>query len=121
MNGVHDMGGMHGFGPVKPEPNEPVFHSDWERRVFAMHRAMGYAGPGISTFPASRETAAAASSIWRARTTRDGRSACNSYWSTVALSVPTSWQPAGAAAGQGRVARKLTPEVITRGLSRGCF
>ena len=44
MNGVHDMGGMHGFGPVVPEPNEPVFHADWEKRVLAMQRAMGYTG-----------------------------------------------------------------------------
>ncbi len=36
MNGVHDMGGMHGLGPVTPEPDEPVFHHDWERRVHAM-------------------------------------------------------------------------------------
>lgn len=36
MNGVHDLGGMHGFGPVVPEQNEPVFHSDWEKRMFAM-------------------------------------------------------------------------------------
>ncbi len=43
MNGVHDMGGMHGFGPVQPEPNEPVFHSVWEARCLAMNRALGYA------------------------------------------------------------------------------
>ena len=42
MNGVHDMGGMDGFGPVMPEPNEPVFHAEWERRVLAINRAMGY-------------------------------------------------------------------------------
>ena len=30
MNGVHDMGGMHGFGPVVAEPDEPVFHARWE-------------------------------------------------------------------------------------------
>jgi nitrile hydratase beta subunit len=36
MNGVHDLGGMHGFGPVKREENEPVFHADWEKRVFAI-------------------------------------------------------------------------------------
>ena len=41
-NTVHDMGGMHGFGPVVPEPNEPPFHESWESRVFAMQRAMGY-------------------------------------------------------------------------------
>lgn len=36
MNGVHDMGGMHGLGPVAPEPDEPVFHHAWEGRVHAM-------------------------------------------------------------------------------------
>lgn len=41
MNGVHDMGGMHGFGPVQPEPNEPVFHAPWEGRVLALRRAAG--------------------------------------------------------------------------------
>jgi nitrile hydratase len=43
MNGVHDMGGMQGFGPVKPEPNEPPFHSKWEGRALALNRAMSYA------------------------------------------------------------------------------
>lgn len=36
MNSIHDLGGMHGFGPVAREENEPVFHEDWEGRVFAM-------------------------------------------------------------------------------------
>jgi nitrile hydratase subunit beta len=44
MNGVHDMGGMDGFGKVEPEPNEPMFHAAWEARVLAMVRAMGAAG-----------------------------------------------------------------------------
>ncbi len=43
MNSIHDMGGMHGFGPVEPEPGEPVFHAAWEGRVLAMQRAIGYA------------------------------------------------------------------------------
>ena len=43
-NTLHDMGGMHGFGPVEPEPNEPVFHAEWEGRVHAMQRAMGATG-----------------------------------------------------------------------------
>ena len=30
MNGAQDMGGVHGFGPVEAEPDEPVFHADWE-------------------------------------------------------------------------------------------
>jgi nitrile hydratase beta subunit len=40
MDGVHDMGGMDGFGKVNPEPNEPVFHERWEGRVLAMSRAI---------------------------------------------------------------------------------
>jgi nitrile hydratase subunit beta len=43
-NSIHDMGGMQGFGPVVSEPDEPVFHADWERRVLAMQRAMGSTG-----------------------------------------------------------------------------
>jgi nitrile hydratase subunit beta len=44
VNGAHDLGGMHGFGPVEPEPDEPVFHAAWERRVFALAMAMGFTG-----------------------------------------------------------------------------
>lgn len=40
MNGVHDMGGQHGMGPVQYEKNEPVFHAEWEGRVYALTRAM---------------------------------------------------------------------------------
>lgn len=41
MNGVHDIGGMHGFGPVVTERDEPIFHASWEGRLFAMRRAAG--------------------------------------------------------------------------------
>lgn len=41
MNGVHDMGGMHGMGRVAYEKNEPVFHSRWEARALALTLAMG--------------------------------------------------------------------------------
>src|SRR5262245_10753687 len=44
MNGIHDLGGMHGMGPVVIETDEPVFHSEWERRVFALTLAAGYLG-----------------------------------------------------------------------------
>lgn len=40
MNGVHDMGGQHGMGPVNYEKDEPVFHATWEGRVNALTRAM---------------------------------------------------------------------------------
>ena len=36
MNGVHDLGGSHGHGPVVAEPGETVFHRPWEGRVYAM-------------------------------------------------------------------------------------
>ena len=44
MNGIHDLGGMHGFGPVDPERDEPVFHHEWERRAFAVTMAAGFLG-----------------------------------------------------------------------------
>jgi nitrile hydratase len=46
------MGGMHGFGPVIPEPNEPVFHADWEKQIFALTMAIGV--PEIWTLDAFR-------------------------------------------------------------------
>lgn len=50
MDGVHDMGGMHGFGPVVEPGGELPYHERWEPRVFAIHMLIGYerlgAGPG---------------------------------------------------------------------------
>jgi len=46
MNGIHDLGGLTGFGPVRPEKNEPVFHEDWQRRTFALNMAsLAFMGP----------------------------------------------------------------------------
>jgi nitrile hydratase len=57
VNGVHDMGGMHGYGPVTPEPDEPVFHADWERRVFALDLAMRATGEwGVDAARFARES-----------------------------------------------------------------
>lgn len=44
MNGVHDMGGMQSFGPVRPEKNPPVFHARWEGRITALYTAIGVQG-----------------------------------------------------------------------------
>jgi len=46
MNGVHDLGGMHGLGPINPQPEveEPVFHEEWEKRVFGLTLAAGFLG-----------------------------------------------------------------------------
>ncbi|MCX5581544.1 nitrile hydratase subunit beta [Kaistia terrae] len=57
MNGVHDMGGMDGFGRIEPERDEPVFHAPWEGRVMAMMRAMGCVGGwNLDMFRNARES-----------------------------------------------------------------
>ena len=37
MNGMHDLGGKEGFGPVRYTPNAPVFHAPWEVRANALY------------------------------------------------------------------------------------
>ncbi len=46
MNGPHDLGGMHGLGPINPEPedDEPYFHEEWEKRALAVTLAAGALG-----------------------------------------------------------------------------
>ena len=46
MNGGHDLGGRQGFGSVnaEPESEEPLFHAEWERRIFALTLATGMLG-----------------------------------------------------------------------------
>ena len=57
MNGAQDLGGMMGFGEVRPEPDEPVFHEQWERRAFALTLAMGFTGQwNIDMARAARES-----------------------------------------------------------------
>ncbi len=42
MDGIHDCGGMHGFGEIEREENEPYFHAEWERRIFAITSVMSF-------------------------------------------------------------------------------
>jgi nitrile hydratase subunit beta len=49
MNGVHDMGGMQDMGPIAAEKDGPVFHADWERRVFALFNAVDVEWPYLRT------------------------------------------------------------------------
>ena len=44
MNGPHDLGGQHGLGPVAPEPNEPCFHAEWEKRALGVTLSCGAFG-----------------------------------------------------------------------------
>jgi nitrile hydratase subunit beta len=50
MNGVHDMGGMDGFGPMAIEKNEPVFHHEWEKRMHGLVRTAARDGRNIDEF-----------------------------------------------------------------------
>ena len=121
-NTVHDMGGMHGFGPVVPEPNEPPFHEFWESRVFAMQRAMGYTsivddrcGPRVA-----RNAATAALSrllLLPALVSRTGASAAAARtWSAATRSPPgKSLRPAVG------LNRKLTVGEVDRVKVRGNF
>jgi len=57
MNGAQDLGGQHGFGPVQPEADEPVFHEDWERQAMALTVLMGpIGGWNIDQSRAARES-----------------------------------------------------------------
>lgn len=40
MSRINDLGGLHGFGPLAIEADEPPFHHEWEARVFAINRFM---------------------------------------------------------------------------------
>ncbi|MBP1853490.1 nitrile hydratase subunit beta [Rhizobium halophytocola] len=44
MNGPHDLGGQMGFGPVAPEPGEPYFHAEWEKRALGLTLSSGAFG-----------------------------------------------------------------------------
>ena len=78
MNGVHDMGGMQGFGPVVPEPDEPRFHDAWERRAFGLTLAMGATGmwnldqtrAARESLPPAQYLASSYYQIWLAGLTR---------------------------------------------------
>jgi nitrile hydratase len=54
MDGIHDMGGMHGFGPAVVPDGDKVFHAAWEPRVFALHMLVGVEGLGAG--PGGRPT-----------------------------------------------------------------
>lgn len=51
MNGIHDLGGMHGFGAVDVETDEPVFHARWEGRVLGMiYQVVGFGWVTLDAF-----------------------------------------------------------------------
>ena len=121
MDGVHDMGGMDGFGKVQPEPNEPVFHAPWEGRVLAMQRSMGYAGAwpiDASRFAQERLAPQAylgASYYQRWALAMERNLIERGYAGADELS-------SGHALRSGKpLARKLTPDLATQAMTRGSF
>jgi nitrile hydratase beta subunit len=54
MNGIHDVGGMHGLGAIVPEPNEPAFHAAWEGRMHGI--AVTCQISGVNATPEQRAT-----------------------------------------------------------------
>ncbi len=56
MDGIHDMGGKHGWGTVRIDPNEPVFSEPWHARTFALGvMSMGVSGTNLDAFRHSLE------------------------------------------------------------------
>jgi nitrile hydratase subunit beta len=45
MNSIHDMGGMHGMGPIEVREDERPFHAEWEARAWGLMRAVNPFGP----------------------------------------------------------------------------
>jgi nitrile hydratase beta subunit len=71
VDGIHDLGGMHGFGPVEAEPDEPVFHERWEARVLGLSLVAGANGltrgsgrPRIEAMPPGEYLAASYYERW---------------------------------------------------------
>ena len=121
MNGVHDMGGMDGFGKVEVEPNEPPFHERWEGRVLALQRALGYAGAwhiDDSRFAQEAlppQTYLAASYYWRWALGMQKNLLERGF-------VTQDEIAAGRALRPGKpLPRKLTADVVQAGMTRNSF
>lgn len=51
MDGIHDLGGKQGFGPVAvTHDEEPAFHAEWEGRLFAISQTVGDSSISIDWF-----------------------------------------------------------------------
>ena len=121
MDGIHDMGGMDGFGKVEAEENEPPFHERWEGRVMAMQRALGYAGAwhidhsryAQERLPPLVYLAASYYQKWELAMETN----------VVERGLATAEElKSGHASGPGKtLPRKLTPAVVQAGLTRGTF
>jgi nitrile hydratase len=122
VDGIHDMGGMDGFGRVESEPNEPVFHAPWEGRVLALQRAMGF-GAGAWCIDHSRYAQERLPPQVYVTASYYRRWALAMEMNVVERGLATLDElKAGHSLKPGKqLPRKLTPDVIERGLARGSF
>lgn len=121
MDGIHDMGGMDGFGKVEPEPDEPAFHLPWEGRVYAMQFAMRYAGAwciDASRFAQERlspQVYLSASYYQRWALALERNVLEHGFADSDEIAAERSLRP-------GKPLKcKLTSNVVQRGLTRGSF
>jgi len=80
VDGIHDLGGRQGFGPVEVAPDEPVFHEDWEKTA----RALTFAA--VAQVPNS-STAKFRHSIERMAPAHYLASSCYEHWLTGAATL----------------------------------
>jgi nitrile hydratase subunit beta len=119
MNGVHDMGGMHGMGPIEHEKNEPVFHAPWEGRIYALTRTLR-AGAGKWNLDASRHAIELLPPAEYLRMSYYEKWVARMLGQLVSIGVVTaaeiqSGQPApGSAKATPALTAAMVPEMITR-------
>ena len=119
MNGVHDMGGMHGLGSIDPPADEPLFHAPWEARVLAMTLAVGAWGRwNIDVSRHARESipgpAYLAMSYYEKWLT-----ALIGLTIDAGLMTPAEWQSGRPAAGSVKAEPPLTADKVPAALARG--
>jgi nitrile hydratase subunit beta len=121
MDGVHDMGGMDGFGKVETEKNEPPFHAPWEGRVLAMQRAMGYAGAWHIDHSRFAQEQLPPLSYLGASYYQRWMMAMESNVTERGYATPEELKAGHAKTAGKNLPRKLTPDVVDAGLSRSSF
>jgi nitrile hydratase len=121
MDGVHDMGGMDGFGKVEVENNEPPFHAPWEGRVLAMQRAMGYAGAWHIDHSRFAQEKLPPLSYLGSSYYQRWMLAMESNVTERGYATPEELKAGHAKTAGKNLPRKLTPDVVDAGLSRSSF
>ena len=109
MNGVHDMGGMDGFGKVEPEPNEPLFHAAWEGARAGAGARDGHAGAWHIDKSRAAQELCRRRSMRRVLLPALGARHGEARWSSAGWPAPTSWRPATRCARQAAGAQAHPP------------